>query len=337
MDPQQEPIPLEYLRGIAHTLRDAGVDTERWLADGAVPTLELVRPGGTVPFAVFQRLLRGAIEASGEPATGLFAGQRIGPADHGIVGAAAVHSPSLRQGLEVVTRFSRLRTSLLSIRGEAQGEDARVVFDPLAALGDVERPALELAVVTVKTLLDEATLGRSGVREVCFRFADPGYGPLAQDVLACPVRYGAAWTGFVIPKEALDRPLWRTDQRAFAEASALCREELARGAPRRSWSARLRRMLLSHHELQRVPTLQLAARRLGVTPRTLHRRLRAEGTSYRTELDAVRHMLAHTYLRTPELGLQEIAFRLGYTDASNFRRAFKRWQGETPTAFRARA
>jgi AraC-like DNA-binding protein len=73
-----------------------------------------------------------------------------------------------------------------------------------------------------------------------------------------------------------------------------------------------------------------------MTPRTLHRHLVREGTSFRQVLEDVRHTLALEHLQTGQLTIAEIACALGYTDLANFRRAFRRWEGEAPSASRTR-
>jgi AraC-like DNA-binding protein len=69
----------------------------------------------------------------------------------------------------------------------------------------------------------------------------------------------------------------------------------------------------------------------------LHRRLLDEGTSYRQLLEEVRHTLAIEHLKAGRFSFEEIAFVLGYTDLANFRRAFRRWEKQSPSEYLARA
>ena len=82
------------------------------------------------------------------------------------------------------------------------------------------------------------------------------------------------------------------------------------------------------------PSLAVTARALHVAPRTLHRRLEDEGTSFKALLEGVRHTLALAHLRQGRYTVDEIAYALGYTDTANFRRAFRRWESKPPSAFR---
>ena len=84
------------------------------------------------------------------------------------------------------------------------------------------------------------------------------------------------------------------------------------------------------------PSLAVVARMVQLAPRTLHRRLVEEGTSFRLLLEEVRHRRACEHLRAGGLSIEELAYALGYADPANFRRAFKRWEGVAPSLYRDR-
>ncbi len=95
---------------------------------------------------------------------------------------------------------------------------------------------------------------------------------------------------------------------------------------------RLRRLLLARPG--EFPDLDSVARALHTSGRSLRRHLASQGTSYQQVLDEVRKRLALQYLSTTHLPLQEIAYLLGFNDASNFRRAFRKWTGRMPSDYR---
>jgi AraC-like DNA-binding protein len=82
--------------------------------------------------------------------------------------------------------------------------------------------------------------------------------------------------------------------------------------------------------------IDVTARRLATTPRTLQRRLSRAGTSFEALCDDVRKQAAHYYLADTTLSIAEVTYLLGYSEPTAFHRAFKRWYGTTPHAFRAR-
>src|SRR5262245_58421573 len=116
------------------------------------------------------------------------------------------------------------------------------------------------------------------------------------------------------------------DQQLAAQLAALPAEEA-------SFLDRIRSALFA--ELDRgEPTLEAIAARLRMSPRTLQRRLREEGSSLSAVLDRLRAELALRYLGEPRTSIGEVAFRLGFSDPTTFHRAFRRWTGQTPAEYR---
>jgi AraC-like DNA-binding protein len=327
-------IPVEYVRRIGEQLQSGGVDVDAWLERSGTSDAALADPSRLLEYPEFRTLVLNALAAAREPALGLFVGRRLVASTHGAVGAAAVNSSTVRQALEMVERFARLRSSVIAISHEIGKRDARVIFTEAIPLGDIQRPLLEALVLSIKTVLDEITMGACQVHEVAFPFERPDYAALAEDLFGCKVRYRQKWAGFSASPEALDLPLKLADPAAFEEAAVICQRELERIAAQETTGARVRRLLLENQS--GFPSLQVTARLFHMTPRTLHRRLVDEGTSFRELLESVRHTLAVEHVKSARFTMEEIAYRLGYTDLANFRRAFKRWEGAAPSTYRAR-
>jgi AraC-like DNA-binding protein len=298
-----------------------------------VSEAQLAEPGGVLPYAAFRALVLEAITAAKEPALGLFVGARLVASTHGMVGMAAVSASTVHQALDIVEQFSQLRTSLITISHEVTALEARLVFTEVLPLGDIQRSIFEAVVLSIKNILDDITMGAAEVREVAFPFDEPEYAALARDLFGCPVRYGQGWAGFSAPPDVLDLPVRLADPDAFEEAARICQRELDRISAEESMGARVRRLLLA--DQNGFPSLAVTARLLHMSPRTLHRRLVDEGTSYRDLLESVRHTLAIQHVRSGRFSMEEIAYRLGYSDLANFRRAFKRWEAVPPSTFRA--
>lgn len=327
-------VPVEYLRLIAEQLRTSGASVEEWLRRSETLASELSDPDRFLPYPQVRRLVLAALAIAREPALGLFIGERLVASTHGMVGAAAVNASTVAQALDIVEKYARLRSPLIAISHEIGPREGRVIFTEAIPLGDIQRPLLEAIVLSVKNVLDEITMGTCEVRAVAFAFDKPDYAALAEDVFRCKVRYGQKWTGFSASPEVLELPLKLADPVAFDEAARICQRELERIAAQQSTGARVRRLLLEKQT--GFPSLQVTARLFHMTPRTLHRRLVEEGTSYRELLESVRHTLAVEHIKSGHFSLEEIAYRLGYTDFANFRRAFKRWEGVAPSMYRTR-
>ena len=334
---RDDPTPtltIQYLQHVAAQLRSVGVDVERWLGLNRLTEAQLDEGALAVTYPVLRQLVLDALSLSREPALGLFVGERLVTSTHGFVGYAAIHSGTLREVLEVFQRFMSLRTSLLVITSEARADVVRLQITEAAPLGEIQRPVLEAAVLSMKNVLDDVSMRACRVGEVAFPFPAPEYAALAEELFGCAVRYGQPWAGFTLPQEVMDTPLRMAHPEAFRDAARLCQRELDKLEAHTTLAARVRRLLLGRQN--GFPSLQATARRLHMTPRTLHRHLVKEGTSYRDLLEDVRHTLAVDHLASGSASIQEIAYMLGYSDDANFRRAFRRWESTSPSAYRAR-
>ena len=327
-------IPPPYLQQIVLQVAACGVDVGQWLAPAGLSAGSLEQLAQDFPLPLFERLLREALELTREPALGLLVGQSLQLQTHGYLGYAALSSGSLRQALGLFGAFTRARLSLLDVVVEERGEAVRVRMVERWPLGAAQRPVLEAVAMAVKNILEAITMGSSPIDLVSFSFPAPSYADFAGQLFGCRVRYGSRWAGFTLPNRGLDKPLRAADPLAFREAVNICERELARLATTESFAGRVRRLLLE--QPNGFPSLPVCARLLQVTPRTLHRRLLDEGTSFREILEELRSQLARDYLQLGRLSFQEIAYRLGYRDIANFRRAFKRWEGEPPVVVRTK-
>lgn len=325
-------LPMYYIHQIADLVSSMGADRHAWLAQNGLHESQLTAPDNTLSFASFHQLIIDALAMTQEPALGLLVGERLLLNTHGILGYAAMNSGTIRQAVEVFERFIRLRTPMVGTHHEIHQQQFRLIFDEPYPLGDIRRPVLEAVMLTVKNVLDYITMGARHVQQVAFALPAPGYSALTRDMFHCEVKYGQKWNGFILPLEVVDLPLKMNDPTTFREAALICQRELDKLNQNETLSLRVRRLMLEKGN--GFPSLNVTARLFHMTPRTLHRHLLAEGTSYKAILEEVRHSLAQEHLKTSHLSIQEIAFSLGYTDIANFRRAFKRWEGIAPSEYR---
>lgn len=131
----------------------------------------------------------------------------------------------------------------------------------------------------------------------------------------------------IIPADLVTQPMPAADPQTAAICIRQCEELLNRRRARRGISATVRMRMIQ--DSTQIPSMATVAKELCITERTLHRRLGAEGTSYRALLDEVRATLAAELLNSG-LSVEETARRLGYSETAAFTRAHTRWNGHPP-------
>jgi AraC-like DNA-binding protein len=156
-----------------------------------------------------------------------------------------------------------------------------------------------------------------------------------EQLLGCPVRSGASWAGLALPREAWQIPLRRRDPvlRRMLQGQA---DAIAEGPAAVSGVLVDVRRALAVRLPRGEAEIEVVARHLGMSTRTLQRRLSSTGTSYQELLDVVRRESAEKCIADSSLSIGEIAYLVGYSEPAAFHRAFRRWTGSTPHEFRQR-
>ena len=184
--------------------------------------------------------------------------------------------------------------------------------------------------------MSEVLVGESyeGVRAY-FNYPRPAHFDAYQERLSVPLEFDQEHTQIFMPDQWLRQRVRTGDPTTNVLFSQQC-EELVSGMTEVDETAAIVRRLLIH-SAGKFLSISEVAEQLNVTERTLRRRLAAEGTEFRTIFDGIKNTLAQNYLRKTSLSVVEIADLLNYTEATNFHRAFQRWNSTTPADYRQQA
>ncbi|MCC4307580.1 AraC family transcriptional regulator [Alcanivorax marinus] len=313
------------------TLERGGVSAAALLeAAGLEPALLGTEPGGRVPVDAMSRLWTAAERLSGDPAIGLRVGQVAQPMHLRLLGLLVQTAPTLDRVLDLVVRFQALiSTSVTVSRLHRPGAEG-LAIQPLPG-EPVHACALDAFVaVHVKHLQRVARPGV--VRDIELSRPRPTAAGLWGERLGVEVRFGAGrnviWHdagGLRDPLPLGDAALCRQHEQLAEQALA----ELDRAPP----LIRTLRGLL-RLRADNPPSLAELAASVNLSERSLRRHLADAGSGYRKLIEEQRAEQAADWLRRDGLPVGEVARRLGFSDASNFGKAFKRWYGVSPDRFR---
>ncbi|MGB1905753.1 MAG: AraC family transcriptional regulator [Spongiibacter sp.] len=283
------------------------------------------------------QILSNALDLAGDPAFGLYYGQRITPATHGPLGFLVNSSPTLIEALEAFEDYLPLRMNLtaITLRRSDKWLECRMFASP-GVTPKVYRlfiETLSLAVIAIAGSLLGRPLSDARLE---LDYAPPEYAGRYRDVYPLPVTFESSENVLRIPIALAPTPNVSSDPRNYELALLQCRDLLRdMTSEYHSTAVQVRRLLLSNvnHQMAEVDV----AAALFVSKRTLARRLKEEGTGFREVRDRVLISLAEGYLCNSQLSIDAVASLLNYHDSSNFRRAFKRWFGMSPDEFRQRS
>lgn len=297
--------------------------------------LRLIGPDARVPLAIGMRMWHEAVRLTGNEHFGLQLAERLKVSDFAGIGYAVRSSPTVGEGYERVARYLRLMHDDVVLTIEHSGATVRVK----SALRSGE-PAPAAGTECLMAML--VLIGRYGVgaqfvaRETLFCHEAPSRTAEHQRIFGGRVRFGQPRNELVFDSALLSLPQLQAEPGLCALLDRHLQDLIDRlpaGNDAPSFLERVRSCLAQ--ELKRgEPSLEKVAERLHMSSRSLQRRLKDEGTSLQELLSSVRADLAVRHLAEKHESISEIAFLLGFSEVSTFHRAFKRWTGLTPAAYR---
>lgn len=321
-------------RAVLDACARLGLDPAALLEAAGLSHAAVYDPDARLPAEAADALWRRAYEAAGDPRLALHAAEALPFGAYKVLDFVTAHAPTVGEGLRRVARYFPLvdaRARLELVEGEP------VSVEMWSELGEIAPPAQEYTLAAL-VLRSRASAGVAWPLEaVELTFHAPEDVGEHERIFACPVRFGQPRARLVIPRASWEQPLRTADPALFSVLEDHAQRLLAElptddGALVTKLRAVLRQELRGGDA-----SIGHVARRLGLGERTLQRRLDESGLGFADVLAEVRAELAREYLREPGVSLAEIAWLLGFSDQSAFTRAFKRWTGLTPGAWRAAA
>ena len=318
---------------IAAAVRDLGRDpAEVYRAAGFDPAA-LEDPDSRVPFAQIVALYEQAARLTGDRAFGLHVGARVTPTMFDVVGYLSANSATLGEAYQRLARFHAIWTDGASFSLEDDGRAARVSYEYADDIAGARRHDSEMTLAAVVAFMRRVTETDWSPRSVSFQHAEPPDTSEHARLFRAPLHFSRPRNEIAFDAALLRLPLAAADASLCAVLDRHAEELLARLPPRGGAVARVRE-LVAERTASGEPSLARVARELGLSPRTLQRKLGEEGATWKGLLDEVRRAGAERHLRAREMAICEVSYLLGFSEPSAFHRAFRRWTGSTPAEFR---
>ena len=311
-----------------------GYDADALASAAGVRLADLQNPDAVLPCTVYGEILERAQKKRFTPNIGLRVGACMPIGSYSLLDYLILTSPDVEAGLHQLARYFALVSNPLRVEfSQAGGEETGAMR--VAFVGSALPFTAEMTIALMVLHFKRETEGRFAAAGAWFTH-QPDDLRECERVLGCRVEARARWNGVVVPAASRHLPLRRRDAvlRSVLERQAdeiiarLPRDQSAVTDVRRAFESRMGRGATG---------IQDVARSLAMSPRTLQRRLAHEGSSYQDVLEQWRKEAAQRHLSESKLAVCEVAFLLDYSEPAPFHRAFKRWFGMTPHAFRHRS
>ena len=321
--------PLEVMEAL-------GYEPEHCLSGTGVSVRQMNDPNARITLQQELRFYRNALNLTGDPVIGLKLGEPFVPQRYGLFGYALLSAETFRHALAITENFGRLTFSFFSFSFGVEGSTAWFSMS--------NPPPIEQALVNVYLDRDMSAarvdfaeiLGDSfALDKVLLSHDGNGRQQVYRDHFGCPVEFGAADGRFYFSSKLLDRRLPRSDPESSRHLQQQCQMLIAKMTSHGSFIDEVRLLLLTRPG--HFPDIDYLASKMGMSTRTLRRRLKSEDSNFRQVLEEIRYGLAREYLANTHLPMDEISSLLGYSESGNFSHAFKRWSGLSPSVWRQQA
>lgn len=289
---------------------------------------------GPILVTELERFAEMCAGAADDPTFGLELASRVPRGAYGLVEFLWRAAATPRDGLAQITHFAPLISlvivpQVVSLDG---GRTRIIVSNPIS---DHWRFVNEYIVGFYARQFRENLGGRAHVRAVSFSHPTHASAHAVASFLAVPTAFGQPGTWLEVETADLDLPHLEADSALLAAIARTLTPALKRSPQQLTFSERVRASVEA--SLLESQEIAMVARQLGLTPRTLQRRLAAEQSSFNDILDSARRARAGHLLSQSRMSMTDVALELGFADASAFGRAHKRWTGESPRQVRRTA
>jgi AraC-like DNA-binding protein len=290
---------------------------------------------GSISFENLCRLYEEGARLTRDESFGLHVGERTSPRMYGMLGYAAANSRTFGDALAKLIELQALWSDAAGLQLRRQGRAAVVAYWHRGSVpAEVRRHESEQMMAALMSFAIQVL--EAPVRPIELRFEHSAPADLTEHdrIFQAPLVFGAPATELVLASGLLSAQLVEPDLVLGDLMEAQARTILTERMPRGGFMEDLRSRIAAGILAGEAVSLSASAVPLGIGPRTLQRRLRERGMTFRNMADDVRLDLARKMLADPNIALAEIAHRLGYSQPSAFHRAFRRATATTPRLFR---
>ncbi len=318
------------LAALAGELAAEGVSVKDLFARTGVQPFQLEDPHARISRRQRLAIYRNAVSLAKRTDIGLLAGTRQRISDYGIYGYAMVSSSTFGEALKFsVEHITMAGSTVLQISFRVEGETAILRSHGTQSLGKLLPFVAEFWRSSMTALFNRVLEAPFPTTRMLFPFPAPVHWRNYERMFNCPIDFDAGSMEWHFRADALGQRLPNANPITAQVCQQFCDVVMAERPGESDIVRRIRSACLNSSK--RFPPAEEIAEQLGLSLRTLHRRLADEGLSYQSVIDNMRRSLATEFLENTHLMIDEVAARVGFADATSFRRAFRKWTGHSPT------
>ena len=309
----------------------AGVDTDELLNAASIDRKTAEDPDGEVSFEQMRNFWQAAFRLSDDPQLAIHAAEQVEVGDYKCIDYLVINASTIGQSLENFCRYMVLVNTWIA--WEIIKDKESVTLQMLSAAGTIPPLSYEFVFSFYTRRMRMLTDNNWAPALIRFPFPAPADPQVHRDFFKTEVQYNAATGEFIVSMDRWKEAIPSSDEQLFKLLDEHARMLLSQRTLPDDFVGKIKQEIVRDLHGGEASRDTIASR-LGLSPRTMQRRLDENGISFAELLDEVRAELAKNKLQGSDLSLAEIGFLLGFSEQSSFTRAFKRWIGQTPREYR---
>ncbi|AGI23562.1 putative regulator [Pseudomonas sp. ATCC 13867] len=319
------------VRYLLDSAREEGLAEDECLVGSAIAPADLQARAGRIQAWQELAVIRNLLQRVARPGLGLSTGRRYHLTSLGLLGFTMLASRTLQEAFETFGRFQSLALTLCPVSSELEARGLWLLFDDRVLPEDARAFVVERGIAGCWQLSGELLQRPLQPLAIELRCAAPADDGAFREMFGIAPSFDAPRNAMLFAAEDLRVPLPQAQISARDSGEQLCERlcgELALTLAATATARQVQQLLL--RDSATLLGAAQVAERLGLSERTLQRRLAEEGQSLQVLNDGIKQRLAERLLRESPMDLQGIAQCLGYAEAASFSRAFRRWTGQSP-------
>lgn len=319
------------VRMVLKACEAVGVDTDELLSIAGITREMANDPDAEVPFDTMRTFWKNAYRMSKDPHLALHAAEMVEIGDYKCLDYLTIHAPTVARSMENFCRYMALINTWIG--WEVDSSDEGVALRMVPNAGVIPPMTYEFVfciyIRRIRQILDQ----NWNAKMIRFPFPEPEDSSIHQNFFNTDIEYDSTKGELLISHACWEKPIPGGDEQLLKVLDEHARLLLESRPLPDDFIAQVKQAIV--REMHGGDALRdTIANRLGMSARTLQRRLDEVGIVFTELLDEVRTELAKNKLKGSDLSLAEIGLLLGFSEQSSFTRAFKRWTGKTPREFR---
>jgi|GEM_PF-2194097 len=336
-------IPMHVPANVIRWLESQGDERIKLVQGSGVDPQDIDSPEMLITLAQHHQLIQNILHITNNPHIGLIFAQQVRYTNMGSVGWALVSSATLLESLKAFLKYQKLRSPLIQIKMHENNGNVHLVYSDSLDVLAIRQFYYEIMLGGLSGFfemfagsLPRPTQKAKPSEKIMMRVALPEF-PLLQkhkylEQLGIDILFDQDITEVIYPARYLELKSSLADPVTAKMARDICDEQLRQVDTSEDLIVRIKQII--QDKTNRFPSLVEVATEICVSPRTLRRELKKRNTTYQTLLDTAREKLAVKLLTSSTLTIHEISEKMGYKDPTNFGRAFRKWTGKPPGAYR---